>query len=173
MLKISELILECQSAATEDSVLKNFLFVCTGNTCRSPMAEAVFKHLAGEKVNAQSAGLFAMHGSPANEKTVKVLSDKNIPVSHQSQPVTAELLEWADFVLTMTEDHKQAINQRYTTYAKKVFTLKEYVSVIEGTDEVWDKDIIDPYGGSTQAYQQTFDELIQLLHKINNHITNN
>jgi protein-tyrosine-phosphatase len=117
--------------------MKNFLFVCTGNTCRSPMAEAVLTHLAGDEISVQSAGLFAAKGSPANDKAIKVLKEKGISISHHSQPLSPKLLEWADIVLTMTTDHKQTIIQRYSNFIENVFTLKEYVFLLEGKEEVW------------------------------------
>ncbi|UOQ50243.1 low molecular weight protein arginine phosphatase [Gracilibacillus caseinilyticus] len=105
--------------------MTNILFVCTGNTCRSPMAQAIIQHKS--HINVQSAGIFAGEGAPASQGTKEVLHAKGIPFQHQSQPVTASLLEWADVVLTMTQNHRDLLKQQYQAATNKVFTLKEYI----------------------------------------------
>src|SRR5699024_6685288 len=112
------------------------LFVCTGNTCRSPMAEALLSEKNSD-VEVQSAGLFAMNQQKANEHTIKVLKEQGIMIDHYSQPVTNELLEWADIVLTMTTQHKQSLILQFPHHQDKYFTLKEYVS--ETDKKIWDK----------------------------------
>src|SRR5690625_3708820 len=114
----------------------NVLFVCTGNTCRSPMAEALVKHKSPQTF-VQSAGIFAGKNSRANHHTIEALKKKGIALDHLSQPVTEELLHWADLVITMTTQHKQSIIIEYPNFQEKYYTLKEYVS--DADKQVWDE----------------------------------
>src|SRR5690625_7007731 len=83
----------------------NILFVCTGNTCRSPMAEAVLKNKSSE-FKVTSAGIHASPNAPLSEGTKTVLENESIKLDHKSQQVTSDLITWADVVLTMTHSHR-------------------------------------------------------------------
>ncbi len=119
---------------------QKILFVCTGNTCRSPMAEALFREIAGageSGFQVISAGTSAGRGVPAAEEAVQVLKEKGIDLSeHQSRPITEELLKEADLILTMTRSHKESLLQLEPGVGDKVFTLKEYARYLAGDDLV-------------------------------------
>ena len=137
----------------------NILFVCTGNTCRSPMAAALFNKIATEKdldVRIESAGLFAPNGEPASENAVLAMKDYGIDLSgHRAKTVSSELLKQVDLALTMTASHKMALEQYLRD---KVYTLCEFAEV-EG-------DIPDPYGGDLEEYKICADKIYNALLKV-------
>lgn len=106
------------------------LFVCTGNTCRSPLAEGMFRQLAereGLDVTVASAGISAMNGMDIAAHSKHILAEKGIHDDMSSSALTEEAVEEAALILTMTLDHKRHIIERFTQAVDKVFTLKEYV----------------------------------------------
>lgn len=142
----------------------NILFICTGNTCRSPMAAAVMNKIASENdmdVKADSAGLFAAEGESASDEAVEALKKYAIDLSsHLSKPVTEELINKSDIILTMTSAHKTVLQ---SVAPDKVFTIAEYA----GEDE----DIPDPFGGDLEEYEETAEEIYDLLTDIAEKIT--
>ncbi|UUZ82572.1 low molecular weight protein arginine phosphatase [Paenibacillus sp. P26] len=117
--------------------MNRILFVCTGNTCRSPMAEGMLRKMLTEQgfagVEVKSAGVAAYEGSPMSDHAATVLKSKGCTVSGQSTPLTEELIAWADLILTMTSSHKRHTIQLYPESVDKVFTLKEYVNGDDGS----------------------------------------
>ncbi|WP_394121359.1 low molecular weight protein arginine phosphatase [Planococcus donghaensis] len=134
------------------------LFVCTGNTCRSPMAEAILSARNLPEIEARSAGIYA-GVAPLSKNAQAVLEQQQISFAHTSKPLDVEDMQWAELILTMTFSHKVTLIQAYPEVATKLYTLKEFT---EGSTE----DISDPYGGPLALYEQTFQELKHLIDKL-------
>lgn len=150
----------------------NILFVCTGNTCRSPMAEGIFKSLLKDKnidnINVGSAGISAFEGDIANEKAIYALKNKGIDIGeHKSRQLTMEIIKNSDLVLTMTTGHKRMIVNALPDYSSKVFTIKEYVHISNNEDLTGKNlDIADPYGLDYKIYEKCAEEIEENLKKI-------
>ncbi len=147
---------------------KHILFICTGNTCRSSMAEALFKDMLQncgiDNIEVHSAGVAVFFPSGASSNAVEVMKNRNIDLSrHQSRQVTKEMVDTADLVLTMTVSHRERLVHLFPYAADKIFTLKEYVN---DADMNRDFDIIDPFGGDLECYDKCADEIYACLQKL-------
>ena len=128
------------------------LFVCTGNTCRSPMAEAFFKkswpQKPKEKIKVKSAGTNAIANSKPSEFATKVMREKGIDISsHRATPLTPEIVKEYDLILTMEERHRQRVINLFPFIREKVWLLSEFSS---GKKE----DILDPAGSYLSTYRE-------------------
>lgn len=141
----------------------NIYFVCTGNTCRSPMAAAILSHKNLHNIAVKSAGVYALEGGEMSHNAQEVLNENGIAHAHKSSVVTEDDLKWADLVLTMTYSHKELLLRSFPKFADKVFTLKEYTTSETGLD------VSDPYGGDLTVYRQTFEELSKLIEQFETH----
>lgn len=139
-----------------------YLFVCTGNTCRSPMAEGIFNKIAkerGSEDEAGSAGIFASEGSEASRNSVDALRETGIDISgHKSRGITPDMLAEYDEILTMTKAHADALKSALPQFGYKIRTLSEAAGE--------DGEIPDPFGGDLEAYRACRGEIKRLIEKL-------
>ncbi|HOM03530.1 MAG TPA: low molecular weight protein arginine phosphatase [Acetivibrio sp.] len=162
--------------------MKKVLFVCTGNTCRSSMAEGLFNHIVEngkedlKDFRAFSAGISAFENDCANPRAIKVLKEEyNVDISsHKARRISKSDVESAYIILTMTEEHKNAVLRMFPGAADKTYTIKEYAY---GDDENGDfmghehnrrhnMDISDPYGFPEEVYKICAKEIKDALDRI-------
>ncbi len=143
----------------------NILFVCTGNTCRSPMAAGLMNKIAIEEdldVRIESAGLFAAEGSPASDEAIEAMKKYDVDLSdHRAKQITPELIEKCDVILTMTAAQKMLLAE---VAADKTYTLCEYA----GTEG----DIADPFGGDLEEYEEVAQMIYFALQSISEKLNN-
>ncbi len=147
--------------------MKTILFVCTGNVCRSPMAEGIFRHAIQGRGNYRviSAGLGAMEGQPPSAHAVDAVKELDIDIAGQrSRMLTPELVSQADYIFGMTHSHVDTVMLLYPQAAEKTFLLREF----DDTLDPFEKDISDPIGGSYEVYLNCRDQIeqgiVSLLH---------
>lgn len=136
--------------------MKKLIFVCTGNTCRSPMAEGLLKHMlppdCGWEIS--SAGVHASNGYPASSGAVEALRMLGIDLSgHFSRRLIPKMIQEADLIVTMTRGHRDVILAMSPESAGKVFLLKSF-----GTAQCA-ADIYDPVGEAPDVYRRVRDEI--------------
>lgn len=139
---------------------KNILFVCTGNTCRSPMAEGLFRKLSAHhpEWTVSSAGTAAWHGQVASPETLHVLQAQGIDLSdHESRPITDDLMANATDIFTMTESHMAALLANFPEFADKIKMVTCYTTK---------RSIADPIGCGQSAYNKVAQQLTDALQAI-------
>ena len=141
------------------------LFVCTGNTCRSPMAELLCRRMLAERlgcampdledrgVQVASAGTSAVAGGGPTEEAIRVLADRGLDLrSHVTQPLTDALVRQADLILTMTQAHRQGLVAQWPSAADRTKVL-----AASGAD------IADPIGGPVERYEHCAEQIDEAL----------
>ncbi|HEX4342152.1 MAG TPA: RpiB/LacA/LacB family sugar-phosphate isomerase, partial [Verrucomicrobiae bacterium] len=139
--------------------MKTVLFICTGNVCRSPMAEGLFRHATrGQNFRILSAGLGAQDGQAPTPHSVTAMRELGIDISNQrSRAMTADLVRQADLILCMTHSHVDTVLLLYPTVTDKTFLLREF----DNTLDPYEKDISDPIGAPLDVYVNCRDQIEQ------------
>ena len=148
------------------------VFICTGNTCRSCMAEGIFRTISSQKdyessFTTISRGIHAFDGDSASEHSIKALKTLwNIDISlHKAKMLEHEEVQQADLLLTMTRQHRDILRCKYPDKASNIFTLKEYAYPELGTDSN-SLDISDPFGMTYQKYESCAKEIYDCVNSV-------
>ena len=152
--------------------MKTVLFVCSGNTCRSPMAEAIFDELSDDhprlrnNVKCASAGTMAFDGDRMMDHALDALEKMGIDGSrHRSKRLNERLVDEADIILTMEACHMDELEALYPEAMEKTHTLKGYVAGVEGypDDSEDEYSVDDPYRMPLDTYEEVACEIREAI----------
>jgi len=167
----------------------NVLFVCTGNVCRSPMAEGFLRHQAirrGLDIDARSTGTHAWSGRAATIDGRRVMAELGVPIdNHRTLELDQDLMDWADLVICMATEHLREVRRHFSSASDKTFTLKGFLEILPSlprcddteawlraaasrrrvADAVASPDVDDPFGERTAAYRRVATEIEGLIER--------
>jgi protein-tyrosine-phosphatase len=152
----------------KDFVLKKLLFVCSGNTCRSPLAEGIAKRLfpqsLNEDIDISSAGSSAMEGFHASDPAVQVASKHGIDLSkHKTRLLSRSLVKQADLIVTMASKHRQTVGILEPSALEHTYLLTDFCDDVDG-------DVPDPIGGDSDVYGRTYEIIEKCLDSLKNQL---
>ncbi|MDR1254678.1 MAG: hypothetical protein LBJ78_01455 [Puniceicoccales bacterium] len=145
------------------------LFVCTGNTCRSPFAEVALtdfikKHYPQQEdyFLVRSAGIYAREGRPASTLALEVASECHLDLSmHRSAALTASSVRASHLILTMTQEHLDCLKDQFSAPSGKTFLMSQW---LDG------KEILDPFSGNEDTYTKVFEHILLCIPSIAEHL---
>jgi protein-tyrosine-phosphatase len=142
------------TGSADPSAPYRILVVCSGNICRSPMAEAFLRHQAdrrGWRLETRSGGTLDIRGRPADPLAVKVMGERDIDLrAHASSGIDAEDAAWADWILVMEIGHRQALRERFPDCESKLLLLGTFGGLVE---------LPDPIGGWRWRFRKSRDQI--------------
>ena len=145
--------------------MRNVLFVCTGNICRSPMAQGLFAHLTRGRrdIEVGSAGIGAAGGQLPSPYAVEVMAELGIDIRHiRSKPLMADMVRKADFIFVMTYGHLDSMLLLFPSAAEKTFLLREFDTDLP----VMEREVSDPIGQSRHIYSECRDQIRESLPRL-------
>ncbi len=150
------------------------LFVCTGNTCRSPMAEGLLKHILKKEgvdnVEVRSAGTFGLDFYPASAFAAEAVRSRGVNLSpHRSRALNRDMIEKADLILVMSPEHRKHIGRQDPSALDKTYLLKSFPATGEASNGDSPPGVLsieDPIGGSPEDYRRSCLEIEEQINRI-------